>query len=170
MFKIINFLISCFALIAFLFLLNNINKSKTGSFKEYNSLDEVKSITNITNIYLPTYFPSSIKWPPAKIYAQTQPVKAIVTEYVNKNNEIVLEIFQIHHKKFNYKSHINIKEILEESFLNIKNHKTKIYSGFCSDREYCSRIEIAIEKGQLTLIGKLQVQELLKIAKSITVY
>ena len=163
MFKIINFLISVFALIAFLFLLNNINKLKTASFKEYKSFDEVK---NITKIYLPAYFPSTIKWPPAKIYAQKHPIKAIITEYTNNSNKIVLEIFQVQYKKFNYKSHINIKEILEESLLNINNHKAKIYSGLCSDREYCSRIEIAIEKGQLILIGKFQIQELLKIAKS----
>ncbi|MDY6820702.1 MAG: hypothetical protein SVN78_03650 [Deferribacterota bacterium] len=165
--RIINLIVYILLLILIFILINNISPSKSGSFKRYDSIDKVKRALEINNLYIPHYFPSNIVWPPAKIYAQINPFKCIVTEFINKEGTVVLEIIQSYNKDFEYNSNIKINNILEESTIEINGNSAKIYSGFCKEREYCSKIDILINDTKLTFIGRFQIQELLRITKSI---
>ena len=41
--------------------------------RRYDSIEEVRSALNMKDIYVPSYFPQQISWPPSAILAQSKP-------------------------------------------------------------------------------------------------
>jgi hypothetical protein len=65
------------------------------TLRRYRSLEEVRTALNIRDIYVPSYFPQHIVWPPSEILAQGRPFPALVMEFKDAGSgEIVLVLSQ----------------------------------------------------------------------------
>ena len=63
--------------------------------KEYDSIEEVEMYLGF-NLVVPTYFPSYLSWPPAKIYGQREPVPMAQTLFLSQQGGYeTLLIYQI---------------------------------------------------------------------------
>jgi hypothetical protein len=155
-------------LVGILSFLNEIPKSNNqGSFKEYKNIEDVSKEVSAIKIYIPKYFPMNVKWPPAKIYAQKNPFVAIIVEFVNEDNNVILSISQSSYKKFRYNGSIKFRNILEASNYMLDGKDAFLYAGFCEDNLYCSKIEFDLDDYRIIVVGKFSLPELLMIARSI---
>src|SRR3974390_1746820 len=57
---------------------------ETGLLKPYASVEEVQHALHVRNIYVPSYFPQRLVWPPAKILAQSKPHVAVIMEFTDR--------------------------------------------------------------------------------------
>ena len=63
--------------------------------RRYDSIEEVRAALNMKDIYVPSYFPQQIIWPPSAILAQSKPFSAIVMEFTRADKRnIALVISQ----------------------------------------------------------------------------
>ena len=68
---------------------------QTDTIRRYQSIEEVRSKLNIRDIYIPSYFPQGLVWPPSEILAQEKPFAAVIMEFNSAEKEdIVLIISQ----------------------------------------------------------------------------
>jgi hypothetical protein len=139
-----------------------------GFIREYKDIEEVKEKLKIKDIYIPSYFPQSVKWPPSAIWAQTRPFTAIVMEFRNvENGGIELTISQVSAgARFIPDNKINIEQVRERIDYSLKGRKALLEVGACRDEERCSRISW-IEGGyRITLAMESPPFELIKISES----
>ena len=65
------------------------------TIRQYASVEEVRAALGMKEIYVPSYFPQQITWPPATILAQGRPFSAIVMEFTRADKRnIALVISQ----------------------------------------------------------------------------
>src|SRR3990172_8810751 len=68
---------------------------KDEGMRRYRSIEDVKTTLKIRKVFLPSYFPQHLKWPPSEIYAQAKPYTVALMHFNDQNTgEIVLAIRQ----------------------------------------------------------------------------
>ena len=92
----LSFAIAIGVLVVLLAVMNWVPRAfQKDTFRRYGSIDEVRTALNIRNIYVPSYFPQHIVWPPSEILAQGKPFPAVVMEFKDAGSgEIVLVLSQ----------------------------------------------------------------------------
>lgn len=134
--------------------------------KSYKSIEEAKSKLNIKEIYVPSYFPEGLVWPPSNVLAQKKPYLAIVIEFKDKKGNLALIISQAASKKFTPDKKIKMAQIKQKVNFNLKGRKADLVVGLCKNEELFSTISWNERYYSLTVIAKLSPADLIKLCES----
>lgn len=162
------FLLAVAAVILTLMLLNWLPLTlQKDTMRRYSSVDEAKAKLNFKGIYVPSYFPQNITWPPSEILAQTKPYPAIlmVFHYAGKR-ETALVISQTSSESFPGDAFITFDKITEAVPFHFKSRQALLEVGTCKKEVPCSRISWPEGGYHIMLAMKSPPFELIKIAES----
>lgn len=136
------FILTVAALIVFLKVINWLPMAlQKETLRRYSSIDEVRSKLNISDIFVPSYFPQYLSWPPSEILAQTKPFTAVVLEFKNTvKGDTALVITQASSDAFSAERKIRILQIKERVRYDLKGRNAILEAGVCSNDEPCSQI------------------------------
>ena len=135
--------------------------------RRYGSIEEVQRALNMKDIYVPSYFPQQIIWPPSAILAQGKPFRAIVMEFTRADKRnIALIISQSEGTALNVENPIEIVAVTEKVRYTIKGRDAVLTVGSCKNDEPCSGITWSESKYTMTVLMKSAPFELTKIVDS----
>jgi len=135
-------------------------------FRRYRSIDEVRSALNIRTVYVPSYFPQHIVWPPSEIFAQGRPFPAVVMEFKESGSgEVVLVLSQSQGGPFPAGPAISLADIKETVPFTMKGRKAVLVVGECAKKP-CSRITWKEGPYTVTTLMKAAPFELTRITES----
>jgi hypothetical protein len=139
-----------------------------GFISQYKDIEEVRDKLKIKDIYVPSYFPQPVKWPPSAIWAQIRPFTAIVMEFKNvENGDTELIISQVSAKAhFIPDNKIKIEQVREKVDYLLKGRRASLEVGACGNEERCSLLSWIEGKYRITVTMKSPPFELIKIAES----
>ncbi len=138
-----------------------------GMMKKYSSVDEVRSKLNVRDIYLPSYIPQNVKWPPSRILAQSRPYFAVLMEFsIGETSDTGLVISQVGGGGPIPEEKLVLTQIKERATSPLKGRTALLEVGTCKDDLPCSRISWDEGKYRMTLTMKAPPFDLLKIADS----
>ncbi|MGD1076119.1 MAG: hypothetical protein ABR903_08610 [Thermodesulfovibrionales bacterium] len=138
-----------------------------GFMKRYDSIEEVRAALNIKEIYVPTYFPQSLTWPPSLILAQSKPFEAIVMVFNSADKgDIALVISQSTAAGFVPDEKLKIVRIKETVKYVLRGRDALIEVGTCKNGEQCSRIAWTEGKFKIHVAMKSTPVDLIRIAES----
>jgi hypothetical protein len=137
------------------------------TFRRYRSIDEVRAALNIRDIYVPSYFPQHIVWPPSEILAQGRPFPAVVMEFKDAGSgKIVLVLSQSQGGPFPAGPAIVLATIKETVPFIMKGRSAVLVVGECAKNEPCSRITWKEGPYTVTALMKASPFELTRITDS----
>jgi hypothetical protein len=137
------------------------------TIRQYASVEEVHAALGMKEIYVPSYFPQQITWPPATILAQGRPFSAIVMEFTRADKRnIALVISQSEGGALNVENPIKITNVTEKVRYAIKGRDADLTVGTCGNDELCSGITWNEGKYTMTVLMKSAPFELTKIVES----
>lgn len=135
--------------------------------RRYKTVEEVRAALNLKEIYVPSYFPQQISWPPSAILAQSKPFAAMLMEFTraDKRNTALI-ISQSEGTSLIVENPIEIREVTEKVQYLIKGRDAVLTVGFCSKEEPCCGITWTEGKYTMTVLMKSTPFELTKIVES----
>lgn len=137
------------------------------TMRRYGSVEEVKAKLNIKDLYVPTYFPQSITWPPTEILAQTKPYLAVLMVFNQAGKrDVALVISQTASGAFSGNEFIKLIKITETVPYHFKDGTALLEVGTCKNDEPCSRLSWTEGSYRLTAVMKSPPFELIRIAES----
>jgi hypothetical protein len=135
--------------------------------RKFDSVEEVRAKLNIKEVYVPSYFPESIVWPPSEILAQAKPYPAVLTIFhALKTRDAALVISQAASDAFSADSLIPFVQITRTVPYDLKNRKALLEVGTCGNAEPCSRLSWVENTYRMRLAMKAPPFELIRIAES----
>jgi hypothetical protein len=137
------------------------------SLRRYDSIAEIESTLQIKEIYVPSYFPQSLTWPPSEIIAQKKPFTAIIMAFEQvESGEVALVISQAAEKDYIAEKKIKLSHITEKVSYPLKGRTALLEVGTCQDGRPCS--QISWDEGDYTIqVGMTAAPfEMVKIAES----
>jgi len=135
--------------------------------RRYNTIEEVRSALNRKDLYVPSYFPQQISWPPSAILAQNKPFFAMVMEFTRADKRnTALVISQSEGKALNVENPIELHVVTEKVPYTIKGRDAVLTVGSCDNDEPCSGITWIEGKYTMTVLMKSTPFELTKIVES----
>lgn len=138
-----------------------------GTIRSYESVEEVRTKLGIRDIYVPSYFPETLKWPPSEVLAQQKPFDAVVMEFRRAGDaEVALVISQAKSADFVYDGAVAFTEVNEEVPYDLKDRKAILEAGICEDRTTCSRISWNEDGTFIRITMKSQPPQLIRLAES----
>jgi hypothetical protein len=163
------FLLTVAAVILFLMLLNWLPLTlQKDTMRRYASVDEARSKLNLKGIYVPSYFPQNITWPPSEILAQNRPYPAVLMVFhrADKKEEVALVISQTSAEFFPGDAFITFDKITEAVPFHFKSRQALLEVGTCNKGGPCSRISWSEGGYHIVLAMKSPPFELIRIAES----
>ena len=137
------------------------------TIRRYASVEEVRAALGMKEIYVPSYFPQQITWPPATILAQGRPFSAMVMEFTRADKRnIALVISQSEGGALNVENPIKLTNVTEKVRYAMKGRDAALTVGTCGNDEPCSGITWNEGKYTMTVLMKSAPFELTKIAES----
>ncbi len=136
--------------------------------RKFKTIEDVKGELKLGRLFLPSYFPQYLIWPPSEIYGRKKPAKMVLMHFVNYNKkDVVLSVMQAESSDPHpLRSRIEpVKTRKRESKL-IKGRRGDLSLALCSGGEPCNTVTWEEDGYTLTIIAKDSVEELLKIAES----
>ena len=135
--------------------------------RRYKTIEEVHSALNMKTIYVPSYFPQQISWPPSSIMAQSKPFSAIIMEFTraDKKNP-ALVIYQSEDHSLNIENPIEISVVREKVRYTVQGRDAVLTVGSCRNDEPCSEVTWTEGKYTMTVFMKSTPFELTKIVES----
>jgi hypothetical protein len=142
---VIGFLTFGFAVAALIVLLKIANwlplTVQKNTLRQYESIEQVRSMLNIRDIYVPSYFPEEIRWPPSKILAQDKPFPALLLEFKRTGkDEVVLVLSQSRGGTLKSRDSLEPSVIKETVPFLLRGSTVVLTVGECEDRTPCSVI------------------------------
>jgi hypothetical protein len=135
--------------------------------RRYKTIEEVRSALNMKDIYVPSYFPQQISWPPAAILAQSKPFSALVMEFTRADKRnTALTISQSEGAALNVENPIEIRVVTEKVQYSLKGRNAILTVGSCAKDEPCSGITWTEGTYTMTVLMKSTPFELTKIVES----
>jgi hypothetical protein len=170
MIGVISFLITAAVLIGILKVVNWLPMMMDQStVRKYPSVEAVSSSLSISDIYVPSYFPEQLGWPPAEILAQKKPFEAVVMEFRQSGgDETALVIIQAERAEFAQNAKLRLAEVNEKIPYDLGGKKALLEAGTCSDGSPCSRMSWEEDGRHISLTMKSKPIELIKIAESMS--
>jgi hypothetical protein len=153
-------------------LLNLLNWVPTALQKEgvkkYRTIEDVKAALKLNKLFLPSYFPQYLVWPPSEIYGRRKPSKMVLMHFINYDRrDVVLSIMQAESADPRpLRSRIEPDKIKRQEKTIIKGRRGELSLALCPGGEPCNSVTWDAEGYTFTIIAKDSVQELLKIAES----
>jgi len=133
----------------------------------YSSIDEVRSRLHIRNIYIPSYYPQGLHWPPGRIVAQSKPYSMVLMEFMQlENSSVSLAISQTELPHQPPRVAIEMIQTNERVNLPLKGRKALLEVGLCRSNEQCCRISWNEPPYHIAVNMMAPPSEILKIAES----
>lgn len=166
--KYISFAFAIAVIIAFLKVLSWFpHVIQQDTLRRYDSVEEVRARLNIKDIYIPSYYPQSIQWPPTEILAQRKPFPALVIGFEErKTGTKTLVIHQSQSDHFIRYEGIGFQKISESVDHELNGKIARLTVGLCKGNDTCSSILWTEGKYRIHIIMRATPLELLKIAQS----
>jgi len=166
--NLLYFILTVLALIVFLKVINWLPMAfQKETLRRYSSIDEVRSRLNISDIFIPSYFPQYLSWPPSEILAQTKPFTAVVLEFKHvEKGDTTLIITQSSSDAFVAERKIRILQIKERVRYNLKGRDAILEAGVCNNDEPCSRISWNEGRYFIHVIMRSTPHDLIKIVNT----
>jgi hypothetical protein len=141
---------------------------RSKGIQRYRSVESVQKALMIRKIYLPSYFPDYLQWPPAEIFAQSQPFPMVLMHVKERGRDrIVLAIRQADVRASNpLKLRIEPVQITKQEQVMLKGRPAVLSLALCADGSVCNQIVWQEAGYTLTLVARDAVQELIRIATS----
>ncbi len=134
--------------------------------KKYKTVEEVNEKLKISRVYVPSYFPDHIKWPPIEIFAQKRPFILIMMHFAHVDSgEYALSIYQAD-SGAQFEPKRDILYIKDERIVSVKDRQAKIQLAVCRGNIKCNSLSWEEGKFRLFLIGDDTPEQLLKMAES----
>ncbi len=164
----LSFVLGIVVLVALLFVLNWFPRAIEGNIlREFTGVEQVKSTLQIAHVYVPSYFPENITWPPSKILAQDKPFPALLMEFKKRGtDQVVLVLSQSRGGTIRSDNSLEPAVIRETVPFSLHNSEAIMTVGECRDRDVCSSITWSEDGYALTASMKSTPFELRKIAES----
>jgi hypothetical protein len=135
--------------------------------RKFDSIEAVRAKLNIRDVYIPSYFPESITWPPSEILAQAKPYPAVlIIFHAPKTRDAALVISQAASDAFKEDALIPLVQITRSVPYDLKNRKALLEVGMCGNTEPCSRLSWTENNFRIRLAMKAPPFELIRIAES----
>jgi hypothetical protein len=136
--------------------------------RRYKSIEDVKSHLKMKDIFMPSYFPQYLIWPPTEIYAQKKPYKLVLMHFTNyERKDIVLSIRQADPADpAPLASRIEPVTIKQRDRTIIKGREGLLSIAQCPGGEPCNSVRWREDGYDVEIVAKDSVKELLKIAES----
>ncbi len=137
--------------------------------RKYKSIEDAKSELKLSKLFLPSYFPQYLIWPPTEIYGRRKPAKMVLMHFINyERKDVVLSIMQADSSDPHpLKSRIEPVKIRKREGILIKGRKGELSLALCAGGEPCNSVTWESDGYTFTIIAKDSVKELLKISESV---
>jgi hypothetical protein len=137
--------------------------------RKYETIEGAKDGLKLSKIFLPSYFPQYLIWPPSEIYGRRKPAKMVLMHFINYDRkDVVLSVMQAESSDPHpLKSRIEPVKIRKREEILIKGGKGELSLALCAGGEPCNSVSWESEGYTFTIIAKDSVEELLKIAESV---
>jgi hypothetical protein len=137
------------------------------TLRRYGSVEEVRAKLNIKDLYVPSYFPQSITWPPSEILAQAKPYPAVLMVFNQAGKrDVALVVSQSAAGTLSGNAFIKFVQITETVPYHFKAREALLEVGTCKNNEPCSRLSWTESNYRITLTMKSPPFELIRIAES----
>jgi hypothetical protein len=161
------FAVAVAILIAALFIANWVPLAlQKETLRRYNSIEEVRAALPGKMIYVPSYFPQQVSWPPSKILAQGKPFQAIVMEFKRAGSDEAVLIISQAKGPFNTDRDITLTTVSEQVQYVMKGRTSLLQVGTCRNGEPCSRISCNENDCAVTVTMRSGPFELTRISES----
>lgn len=138
-----------------------------GTLRRFESIEEAKGHLKLS-LYLPAFYPDSIRWPPLLISGQTIPYPAVLTEFSAKDRDgVLLVITQTAKQHQPLRERIRLASLREQVRYPFKGRTALLEVGACEDGKPCSRFSWEEGPFAISLTTKSAPMELVKMAESI---
>jgi hypothetical protein len=135
--------------------------------RTYKSVEDVKSELSIREIYVPSYFPQNLSWPPSTVLAQGKPFPALIMVFGQVEGKGAgLVISQSLSHSFRTDGKIRIVQFKEKVRYPLKGRDSLLEVGTCGNGEPCSRLSWKEGNTHITVIARSTPLELIKVAES----
>lgn len=135
--------------------------------REYKSVEDVKAELSIRQIYVPSYFPQNLSWPPSAVLAQAKPFPAVIMEFgQTEGTSAGLVISQALSDTFRADGKIRIVELKERVRYPLKGRDSVLEVGTCSRGEPCSRVSWKEGNTHIVVAARSTPLELIQVAES----
>ncbi len=138
------------------------------TLRPYAGIEEVRSKLNLRDILVPSYFPETITWPPAKILAQAKPYPGVLMVFnkTGKQDDFVLVISESTSGDFPGGRSLPSLTVKQKVPYELVGRKALLEAGACDGREPCSRIIWTEDRLHIMILMKDSPVELIRIAES----
>lgn len=136
--------------------------------RKYKTVEDAKVELKLSKIFLPSYFPQYLTWPPSEIYGRRKPAKMVLMHFISYDRkDVVLSVMQAESRDPHpLKSRIEPIKIRKREEILIKGRRGELSLALCAGGEPCNSVTWESEGYTFTIIAKDSVEELLKIAES----
>jgi len=144
------------------------NAVQKDGVRKYKTIEDAKASLKLSKLFLPSYFPQYLIWPPSEVYGRRKPSKMVLMHFINYDRkDVVLSIMQAEASDPHpLRSRIEPVKIRRRDAVLIKGRRGELSLALCSGGEPCNSVTWEEEGYTFTIIAKDSVQELLKIAES----
>lgn len=136
--------------------------------RRYKTIEDLKSELKLGKLFLPSYFPQYLIWPPSEIYGRRKPAKMVLMHFTNYDGkDVVLSVMQADSADPRpIKSRIDPVITRKREGILIKGKRGELCLALCAGGEPCNSVTWESEGYTFTIIAKDSVEELRKIAES----
>ena len=135
--------------------------------REYDSFDAVSAGLPSLPIYVPSYFPQDLRWPPSRILAQGRPFAAVLMEFERRHSGgTALVISQSAGGEFPPDGKVRIVMVKEKTSYLLKGRDARLEVGVCGDGATCSRIAWTEGAYRMDVTGRSAPLDLIRVAES----
>lgn len=135
--------------------------------REYDSFDALSGGLPSLPVYVPSYYPQDLRWPPSRILAQGQPFPAVLMEFAGlQSRRTVLVISQSARGKFPPGGEVRVVKVRETTSYRLKGRDARLEVGVCGDGATCSRIAWTEGAYRIDVAGRSAPLELIRVAES----
>jgi hypothetical protein len=137
------------------------------TLRRYGTIEEIQAGLKIPRVYVPTYFPQTISWPPEYLFAQSKPYPWIIMKFNRSgSSEEALIITQSRSGSSADQIPGRLTTVSERVPYDLRGRASLLEVGTCMNSEPCSRISWHEGEYRLTVFMMSAPFELIGIAES----
>lgn len=134
--------------------------------RKYTTIEEVRKQLKLSKVYVPTYFPEHIQWPPTEIFAQKKPFVLVMMHFAHTDSrDFALSVYQAD-AKAGYEPQMDILYQKQEHTVLIKGKEATLRLSVCRGHEKCNSLSWKDEGFRITLISDDPPEQMQRMAES----
>lgn len=135
--------------------------------RNYSTVEEVKAELGLREIFVPSYFPQNLSWPPSAVLAQGKPFPALIMEFGQVEGPSAgLVISQSLSDSFRSDGKIRFENLKEKVRYPLKGRDSTLEVGTGAGGGPCARLSWKEGIYHMTVTARSTPFELIKVAES----